>query len=117
MDVSIFRFSKRNAGRFPTGFPSDLEILCGLQSRQKFIGRGTALVDDIINDMTEVEIIQDKQGDIAEDLEKMAGQSPVIKFVNYLISNAIHVGASDIHIEPKETFSKIRYRIDGMLTD
>jgi type IV pilus assembly protein PilB len=70
--------------------------------------------DDIISDMTEVEVVQDQQDD-SEDLEKMAGQSPVIKLVNYLISNAIHEGASDIHIEPKERFTRIRYRIDGML--
>jgi len=71
-------------------------------------------LDDIINDMTDVEVVQDEERDF-EDLEKMAGQSPVIKFVNYLISNAIHEGASDIHIEPKEKFTKIRYRIDGVL--
>jgi len=70
--------------------------------------------DDIISDMTEVEVVQDHE-DNSEDLEKMAGQSPVIKLVNYLISNAIHEGASDIHIEPKEKFTRIRYRIDGML--
>ena len=71
-------------------------------------------LDDIISDMTDVEIVQDEEGDF-EDLEKMAGQSPVIKFVNYLISNAIHEGASDIHIEPKHKSTKIRYRIDGVL--
>jgi len=71
-------------------------------------------LDDIISDMTDVEIVQNEKDEI-EDLEKMAGQSPVIKFVNYLISNAIHEGASDIHIEPKDKFSKIRCRIDGVL--
>lgn len=71
-------------------------------------------LDDIISDMTEVEVIQDQQEE-SEDLEKMAGQSPVIKFVNYVISNAIHEGASDIHIEPKQKFTKLRYRIDGVL--
>ena len=71
-------------------------------------------VDDIINDMADVEVVQDEE-DISENLEEMAGQSPVIKFVNYLISNAIHEGASDIHIEPKDKFTKIRYRIDGVL--
>ena len=71
-------------------------------------------LDDIISDMTEVEVVQDRK-DNSEDLEKMAGQSPVIKFVNYLISNAVHEGASDIHIEPKDKFMKIRYRIDGVL--
>jgi len=71
-------------------------------------------IDDIIGDMAEVEVVQDQQEE-SEDLEKMAGQSPVIKFVNYLISNAVREGASDIHIEPKEKFMKTRYRIDGVL--
>lgn len=71
-------------------------------------------LDDIISDMTEVEVVQDDADD-AEDLERMAGESPVIKYVNYIISNAIREGASDIHIEPKEKFTKIRYRIDGVL--
>ncbi|MFB0524268.1 MAG: GspE/PulE family protein [Phycisphaerae bacterium] len=71
-------------------------------------------LDDIISDMTEVEVVQDQKEEF-QDLEKMAGQSPVIKFVNYLISNAVHEGASDIHIEPKEKSARIRCRIDGML--
>ena len=71
-------------------------------------------LDDIISDMTDIEVVQDRQEE-AEDLEKMAGQSPVIKFVNYVISNAIREGASDIHIEPKEKLMKTRYRIDGVL--
>lgn len=71
-------------------------------------------LDDIISDMTEVEVVQDQEDD-SEDLEKMAGQSPVIKFVNYLISNAVREGASDVHIEPKERRTKVRYRIDGVL--
>jgi len=71
-------------------------------------------LDDIISDMTDVEVVQDQEEE-SEDLEKMAGQSPVIKFVNYLISNAVREGASDIHIEPKEKFMRTRYRIDGVL--
>jgi len=72
-------------------------------------------IDDIISDMMDVEVVQDHQEEFAEDLEEMAGQSPVIKFVNYLLGNAIHDGASDIHIEPKDGFTKVRYRIDGVL--
>ncbi|MDD5327174.1 MAG: type II/IV secretion system protein [Phycisphaerae bacterium] len=70
--------------------------------------------DDIISDMADVEVVKDQEKDF-ENLEKMAGQSPVIKFVNYLISKAVNEGASDIHIEPKEKFTRIRYRIDGVL--
>ena len=71
-------------------------------------------IDDIMGDMADVEVVQDHE-DNSEDLEQMAGQSPVIKFVNYLISNAVREGASDIHIEPKEKIMKTRYRIDGVL--
>ena len=71
-------------------------------------------LDDVISDMADVEVVKEQKDDL-EDLEKMAGQSPVIKFVNYLISNAIREGASDIHIEPKEKFTKVRFRIDGVL--
>ncbi len=71
-------------------------------------------VDDIISDMSDIEVVEEQEEE-GEDLEQMAGQSPIIKFVNYLISNAIKEGASDIHIEPKPKYTKIRYRIDGVL--
>src|SRR3712207_6556943 len=74
-------------------------------------------VDDIIKDMAEddVQVIKDVAKEDVTDLEKMGSESPVIRFVNYLIFDAIKQGASDIHIEPKETQLKVRYRIDGIL--
>jgi len=73
-------------------------------------------VDDLMVELDDIELVQDDEEDV-EDLEKSAGESPVIKFVNFLLSNALHEGASDIHIEPKEKYTKIRYRIDGILFD
>jgi type IV pilus assembly protein PilB len=90
--------------------PEDIEAVCNAMTSVK----PDYNVDDIISDMADVEVVKEEEGAF-EDLEKMAGQSPVIKFVNYLISNAIHDGASDIHIEPKEKFTRIRNRIDGVL--
>ena len=88
----------------------DIDKVCS-----KFDGQKSDYnIDDIMGDMADVEVVQDRQDD-SEDLEQMAGQSPVIKFVNYLISNAVREGASDIHIEPKEKVMKTRYRIDGVL--
>ncbi len=74
-------------------------------------------VDEIIAGIEEddVEVVQTKDDEM--DLEKMAGESPVIRFVNYLIFNAVKEGASDIHIEPMEKKLQIRYRIDGMMYD
>ena len=51
----------------------------------------------------------------AHDLESMAGQTPIIRFVNLVIGQAIRDKASDIHFEPFEHEFKIRYRIDGAL--
>jgi len=83
------------------------------------IGATDMKVDEIIKDMAEddVQLVKKESGDDdnVADLEKMGSESPVIRFVNYLIFDAIKQGASDIHIEPKEKALKIRYRIDGVL--
>ena len=73
-------------------------------------------VDDIIKNIEDddVEVLDTQEEDIS-DLERVAGESPIIKFVNYVISNAVKEGASDIHIEPGDKKLKLRYRIDGIL--
>ncbi|MEM6750390.1 MAG: hypothetical protein AAF612_07965, partial [Planctomycetota bacterium] len=75
-------------------------------------------VDEIIGDVDEddVEVVEDNDTEDL-DLEKKAGESPVIRFVNYLIFDAVKQGASDIHIEPQEKRLQIRYRIDGVMFD
>ncbi|MGO8817205.1 MAG: type IV-A pilus assembly ATPase PilB [Terriglobia bacterium] len=50
-----------------------------------------------------------------EQLEKAAEEAPVIKLVNYILTDAVKRGASDIHMEPYEKEYRIRYRIDGIL--
>ncbi len=74
------------------------------------------VIDDIIEDSdhAEVTLIEDAIEDIG-DVEEIAGQSPVIRLVNYVIYNATKEGASDIHIEPGERCVRVRYRIDGKL--
>jgi len=73
-------------------------------------------VDEIMSSMADIEVVKDEEEDLG-DLEKSAAESPVIKYVNFLLTNALHEGASDIHIEPKSRHTKIRYRIDGVLFD
>ena len=72
-------------------------------------------LDDLLADIAEddVEVVeQDKEED---DFEKEASESPVIRYVNYIIQSALKEGASDIHIEPGESKLIIRFRIDGIL--
>ncbi|MFH2055737.1 MAG: GspE/PulE family protein, partial [bacterium] len=47
--------------------------------------------------------------------EDLAGEAPVIKYVNLLIAQASKARASDIHIEPDEDSVRIRYRVGGLL--
>jgi type IV pilus assembly protein PilB len=74
------------------------------------------VIDDIIDDTSgnAVELIEDSIDDIGADVD-IAGQSPIIRLVNYIIYNAIKAGASDIHIEPAERQLRVRYRVDGAL--
>ena len=57
--------------------------------------------------------------DVAESKSKSprVRDDPITKLVSSIISGAIDVGASDIHIEPQEPDMRVRYRIDGLLRD
>ncbi len=52
-----------------------------------------------------------------EDLKHLAEDVPVVRIVDTLLEHAIFENASDIHIEPTETDTVVRYRIDGVLRD
>ncbi len=74
------------------------------------------VIDDIIDEegLEDFTLIENITQDIS-NLEEVAGQSPVVKLVNYLIYNAVRENASDIHIEPDDKKLRIRYRVDGKL--
>jgi type IV pilus assembly protein PilB len=74
------------------------------------------LVLDFVEEDEEFEIADDFEEDInVLDLEKSAGDAPVVKLVNLILLDAIRKNASDIHVEPYERQLRIRYRIDGVL--
>ncbi len=52
-----------------------------------------------------------------EDLLESAGDAPIIRMLNALLTQAARDGASDIHIEPYERTSSVRFRIDGSLRE
>jgi general secretion pathway protein E len=53
----------------------------------------------------------------AEDLLDTAAQAPVIRMINALLLQALRERASDLHFEPYEGRSVVRFRIDGVLSD
>jgi len=59
---------------------------------------------------------RDATGDLTEiDIEHLAEQAPIVRYVNLVLARAIRDRASDIHFEPFEAEFKIRCRVDGVL--
>ena len=52
-----------------------------------------------------------------KQLQTQADDPPVVRVVNYLLGRAALDGASDIHVEPHDDRTRVRYRIDGLLFD
>jgi type IV pilus assembly protein PilB len=77
------------------------------------------VIDDIIEEVQadEFSLIKPEAQEVPITSTVTAGDTPVIKLVNYVIFNAVREGASDIHIEPGENVLRIRYRIDGRLVE
>jgi len=74
------------------------------------------VIDEIIDEegLEDFTLIESITEDIS-NLEDIAGQSPVVKLVNYLLYNAVRENASDIHLEPDDKKLRVRYRVDGSL--
>ncbi len=71
-------------------------------------------VDKELNDVIDIQREEDTANDKVSD-EDVAENSPIAQTINLLLEYAIRSHASDIHIEPREDFVQIRYRIDGVL--
>jgi type II secretory ATPase GspE/PulE/Tfp pilus assembly ATPase PilB-like protein len=62
-------------------------------------------------------VIEDVDDTRLEDLLRDTEAPPAIRLANAIILEAIRLGASDIHIQPRTTSVVVRYRIDGVLID
>ncbi len=84
-------------------------ILNALESYRGDVNKELSEVIDVQREETD-ESQQVNEQDIAED-------SPIAQTVNLLLEYAIRSHASDIHIEPREEFVQVRYRVDGILKE
>ena len=109
-DIQAISFLKKQLGdTVSVSVATRTNILACLdQYRGNNIGSElTKVISSDAEEAAEEEISED---DIAED-------SPIAQTVNLLIEYAIHAGASDIHIEPREEQISVRYRVDGVLRE
>ena len=73
------------------------------------------VVSEVQNDADLSRMMQDLPA--VEDLLETSDDAPIIRMLNALLTQAARDGASDIHIEPYERHSSVRFRVDGTLRE
>ncbi|NHC02877.1 type IV-A pilus assembly ATPase PilB [Acinetobacter sp. 187] len=63
----------------------------------------------------DVDVVDTDQNTNQEDDDPSGDDSPIVKYINKLLVDAIRMGASDLHFEPYEKSYRVRYRVDGVL--
>jgi type IV pilus assembly protein PilB len=100
----------------------DVEIQTGMNVRAAVATREDILA--VIGQMTRLdnavsEVVEEDQGEAIElfDLQEAATETPTVKLVNSLLSQAVSQGASDVHFEPNPREMRVRLRVDGVLEE
>jgi len=76
-----------------------------------------SLLQDIAADDDDVEVLEAQEDVNDSALAAQVDEAPVVKLINAILTNAVTKGASDIHFECFEHELRVRYRIDGALTE
>jgi type IV pilus assembly protein PilB len=83
---------------------------------KQYYGTDTSSMEDILKQLGDAgELLQIRSEDGTAAAEAEANATPIIRFVDLILYQAIQDRASDIHFEPFENEFKIRYRVDGTL--
>lgn len=117
-DVEALQFIQKQCGY---NLKVYLTTLSDISAAQELYKEGLSTEISKAIQETEEEISVDKEelsdNTSADNVEAIISEAPVARAVNILIEYAVKSRASDIHIEPRETFIQVRYRIDGILRD
>ena len=109
--IGAFEMVTGRTVRPMVAMPAELEA-----ALERLYGTGKSAQSQLIGDVeTRVDEI-DFDADV-QQLKDLASEAPVIRLVSMLITNALDMRASDIHVEPFENKLNVRYRVDGVLHD
>lgn len=109
-DIQAINFLQKQLGNgLKVSVATNSSIQAGLDQYRGNIG----------NELTKVISPDDEEEDDEEEVDEadLAEDSPIAQTVNLVIEYAIRSGASDIHIEPRENYVSVRYRVDGILRE
>ena len=83
---------------------------------KEYYGADTTSMEEVLKQLGEAgDMLQIRGDETAAAVEAEANATPIIRFVDLILYQAIQDRASDIHFEPFENEFKIRYRVDGAL--
>ncbi|MEJ7619371.1 MAG: GspE/PulE family protein [Aquificaceae bacterium] len=118
LTINPFNQTAINELRFKTKINTIVPFVSTKKSIEDLLNKLYPAVDRIVESFEmgdEVEIEAEEMELSPEMLMAEAGEGPIVRLANFLIAEAVNLGASDIHIEPQEKKLLVRYRVDGVL--
>lgn len=110
LDLQVIQFIEKKTGLKVVsylGFEGDIIKAISTQYSQN-------LTTEVTSALKEVSSYQ-KEEELEENKPEVIREAPVSNIVNQLLEYAVKTKASDIHVEPEEDQTRVRYRIDGIL--
>ena len=102
--------------RMITGMDLDI-MIATLSDIKRAIESFYSVKSSIDRALIEVVAEESAEFDLSREEAVSIDDAPVVKLVNTILGQAVDNGASDVHVEPFETETRVRYRIDGVLFD
>jgi len=114
LDLQTIDFVERKTGYKVIPFITTEKIISHVLDEQKGKELGeeiTAAMEEITQNTVKIE---EGQSDITDATIKDA---PIARVVGMILETSVKSGASDVHIEPGEDYCRLRYRVDGILSE
>jgi len=110
--------------KFHTGINTDA-ILVEEQALNEALGAWVESQDSLSDglddldaaDLEDVELSGAEESEDGDDASSAVDETPIVRFINKVLIDAIKQGASDIHFEPYERTYRVRFRVDGVLQE
>ena len=110
LDIQVIQFIEKRSGKRVKSYlaiPSDILKAIADQYGQNLTGDVTSALKEVAEIAPQIQKID----------TELLREAPVANIINQLLEYAIKTRSSDIHIEPQEDRTRVRYRIDGILQE
>ncbi|MBI2593434.1 type II/IV secretion system protein [Candidatus Daviesbacteria bacterium] len=113
LDIQVIQFIEKKTGRKTSRFLAlEKEIVNAISDQYS-----QNLTSEVVSALNEVSSVSTREEKASSDFDRteVIKEAPVTNIVTQLLDYAVKTKASDIHVEPEETQTRVRYRIDGIL--